>query len=112
MRRLLIVRHAIAHERNVQRWPDDADRPLTQIGRKKFERASRRIGTFLDKPEILFTSPLKRARQTARILRREANFPKPKEMRALRPDGSSEHRLVIKPGSYMWPEAIWTRATA
>jgi uncharacterized protein YgbK (DUF1537 family) len=34
------------------------------------------------------------------------------QMRALRPDGSSEHRLVIKPGSYMWPEAIWKRATA
>ena len=30
------------------------------------------------------------------------------QMRALRPDGGSEHRLVIKPGSYDWPDAVWT----
>ena len=29
---LLIVRHAIACERNRQRWPDDADRPLSSRG--------------------------------------------------------------------------------
>ena len=29
------------------------------------------------------------------------------QMRALRPDGNSAHRLVIKPGSYAWPDAIW-----
>jgi hypothetical protein len=34
------------------------------------------------------------------------------QMRALRPDRSSEHRLVIKPGSYAWPDAIWRRVTA
>jgi phosphohistidine phosphatase len=90
MRRLLIVRHAIAHQRNVQHWPDDADRPLTKIGKKKFERVARRVGSFLDKPELLFTSPLTRARQTARILRREADFPKPKQMGALRPGGGSK----------------------
>jgi phosphohistidine phosphatase SixA len=26
---LLIVRHAIAFERNTRRWPDDAERPLS-----------------------------------------------------------------------------------
>jgi uncharacterized protein YgbK (DUF1537 family) len=29
------------------------------------------------------------------------------QMRALRPDGTSEHRVVIKPGSYGWPDAVW-----
>jgi uncharacterized protein YgbK (DUF1537 family) len=29
------------------------------------------------------------------------------QMRAVRPDGSSQHRVVIKPGSYEWPEAVW-----
>jgi phosphohistidine phosphatase len=90
MRRLLIVRHAVAHPRNVHRWPNDADRPLTEIGKKKFQRVARRMSAILDRPEILFTSSLKRARQTARILRREAGFPKPKEMRELRPGGGAK----------------------
>lgn len=29
------------------------------------------------------------------------------QMRALRPDGSGDHRVVIKPGSYAWPDAVW-----
>jgi D-threonate/D-erythronate kinase len=31
------------------------------------------------------------------------------QMRALPTDGSTGHRLVIKPGSYPWPEAVWSR---
>jgi hypothetical protein len=33
------------------------------------------------------------------------------QMRAARPDGSGDHGVVIKPGSYVWPDAVWT-ATA
>ena len=32
------------------------------------------------------------------------------QMRALRGDGGGEHRIVIKPGSYAWPEAVWKKA--
>jgi phosphohistidine phosphatase SixA len=50
------------------RWPVDAERPLTDAGRDTQRRVSeslRRAGFGLD---VLFTSPLLRARQTAEIV--------------------------------------------
>ena len=88
MRQLLIVRHAVAYERNATRWPDDALRPLTDRGKRKFRRTARQLSDILDRPDELLTSTLKRARQTARILRREAGFPKPVELRELAPDAA------------------------
>src|SRR5262245_49654789 len=94
MRKLLMVRHAIAHARDVKRWPTDVDRPLTAAGKRKFERVARRCGVVFDRPQALFTSPLKRARQTARILAREAGFPKPVRMRELRPGGGAKQVIA------------------
>jgi hypothetical protein len=34
------------------------------------------------------------------------------QMHARGPDGSTGHRLVVKPGSYAWPEAVWSRAAS
>jgi uncharacterized protein YgbK (DUF1537 family) len=34
------------------------------------------------------------------------------QMHALGADGSTGHRLVIKPGSYAWPDAVWGAASA
>ena len=33
------------------------------------------------------------------------------QMHALGADGSTGHRLVIKPGSYPWPDAVWADDT-
>jgi uncharacterized protein YgbK (DUF1537 family) len=33
------------------------------------------------------------------------------QMHVLGPGGSTGHRLVIKPGSYAWPDAVWTHAS-
>ncbi len=63
--RLLIVRHAIAAEAAL--GTPDADRALTPAGVKKFQAAARGLAAILDAPDVLLTSPLLRARQTAEI---------------------------------------------
>jgi phosphohistidine phosphatase len=64
---LYLVRHAIAADRG-DAWPDDSKRPLTPKGAQRFRRVVqglRRIGVL---PDVILTSPLVRAKQTAEIL--------------------------------------------
>ena len=65
---VFLVRHAIAHERDRKRWPDDARRPLTAAGKQKFRKAARGLVKQLPKSAVLLTSPYVRARETAVIL--------------------------------------------
>jgi phosphohistidine phosphatase len=66
--KVFLVRHAIAHERNHARWPNDALRPLTAGGKDKFRRAARGLARHLPRNVVLLTSPYVRARDTAKIL--------------------------------------------
>jgi phosphohistidine phosphatase len=86
MRELLIIRHAIAYERDPSAWPNDDARPLTELGIKKFRQAARGLAQLVEAPEELLTSPLERARQTASILEAGAAFPTALVLEALRPD--------------------------
>ena len=64
---LYLVRHGLAEERG-DAWPDDTKRPLTADGMSRMRKAARglaRLGIGLD---VVLTSPLVRARQTAEIL--------------------------------------------
>ena len=63
--RVFIIRHAIAADRSPD-VPDDS-RPLTRRGKRRFRRAARGLARLFASPEHLLTSPLVRARQTARI---------------------------------------------
>lgn len=67
---LLVVRHAIAQDpaEYAREHPDDAGRPLTPEGQKKMKRAARGLQTLVPAVDLLATSPLTRARQTAEIL--------------------------------------------
>lgn len=65
---LYIVRHAIAGQRDAERWPNDDLRPLTDQGRKRFRRFAKRLAKRRVSPGIIATSPLLRCRQTAEIL--------------------------------------------
>ena len=65
---LLLVRHAIAAERG-EFGGADADRPLTAEGRARFARAARALVTLAPALELVATSPLVRARETALLLR-------------------------------------------
>ena len=70
--KLILVRHAIAEDRAVwaKRSDDDGLRPLTADGRDKMKRVVRGLVTLEPQVELLATSPLVRARETAEILAR------------------------------------------
>lgn len=64
---LFLIRHAIAEERG-EAWPDDDLRPLTEKGAAKMQKIARRLVALDETAEVVVTSPLTRAVETARIL--------------------------------------------
>jgi phosphohistidine phosphatase len=68
--RLLLIRHAIAEEREdfARTGKDDDLRPLTDEGRKKMKQSARGLRTLAPAIDVLATSPLTRAAQTAAIV--------------------------------------------
>jgi phosphohistidine phosphatase len=64
---LYLVRHAIAEERG-PKWPDDDLRPLTANGVARFRDVVRGLRALEIQPDVVLTSPLTRARQTATLL--------------------------------------------
>ena len=83
---LLIVRHAIACERDRRRWPDDGKRPLSPAGIRRARKAATGLKVFSAAPDSLLTSPLVRARQTAQILTDVAGWPRAEEASELAPE--------------------------
>ncbi len=85
---LYFIRHGLAEERG-DAWPDDSKRPLTDEGMSRIRKAARglaRIGVTI---EVVLTSPLVRARQTAEQLAAGLD-PRPSMVNvdSLAPDGS------------------------
>ena len=72
---LYLIRHAIAFDPDPLKWPDDAERPLTTKGTKAFRKAARGLAEAVGKVDVLLTSPLVRARQTAAIAADRASWP-------------------------------------
>jgi phosphohistidine phosphatase len=83
---LLIVRHAIAMERDAKRWPDDRLRPLSARGSARGRKAAVGLGHLTATPEVVLASPLLRAHQTAQILERYAGWPRAQVCAELTPD--------------------------
>ena len=65
---LYIIRHAWAGEYGDPQWPDDAQRPLTKKGRKRFADMVDILSRRGVEPSIIATSPAVRCRETAQIL--------------------------------------------
>jgi len=84
---LLVVRHAIAQDpaEYAQRHADDAGRPLTADGKKKMRKAARGLVELVPKLDLLATSPLTRAVETAAILAEAYDGPKPVRTPVLAP---------------------------
>lgn len=64
---LYLIRHAIAEERGDQ-WPDDSKRPLTASGGKRMRAAAKGLAKSGVALDVILTSPLVRAKQTAEIV--------------------------------------------
>jgi phosphohistidine phosphatase len=80
--RLLIVRHAVALPRGTKGIAD-TERPLTPEGKARFKQSARGIAKLLDRPDVVFTSPWLRARETAAILAKAWGRIEPVELPAL-----------------------------
>lgn len=67
---LLLIRHAIAEDREsfARTGKDDRLRPLTGEGRRRMKRIARGLKKLVPELDLLATSPLARAAQTAAIL--------------------------------------------
>jgi len=67
---LYIIRHGIAVEREdfKKKGLEDHFRPLTLKGRKRMQKVAIRLRDFVEDIDVLISSPLVRARQTAEIL--------------------------------------------
>ena len=65
--RLLLIRHADAGDRDPARWTDDADRPLTERGRKRQRKVAKRLRRRDLVPDLLLSSPWLRAWQTSGV---------------------------------------------
>ncbi len=67
---LLIIRHAIAEDREdfAKTGETDDERPLTAFGRQRMVRNTRGLRRAARQIDLLATSPLKRAVQTAEVI--------------------------------------------
>jgi phosphohistidine phosphatase len=93
---LLVIRHAIAEDREdfAESGRDDAERPLTRIGRRRMRRNSRGLRRVAPAITKIASSPYVRALDTAKIVAEELDV---KEeiaiVDALTPDHMSEALL-------------------
>jgi len=74
---VFLVRHALAQERDPDKWPDDRARPLRPSGIRRFRSAARGLARLATVPDVVWSSRLARAWHTAVILHEEAGWPEP-----------------------------------
>ncbi len=89
---LYIIRHGIAGD--PAEYSKDADRALTKEGDRKTRRIAQRLKELSIKFDIILTSPLVRARQTAQILLEEGLSNKLEEFSTLAPAGDIKNWLT------------------
>lgn len=82
---LLVIRHAIAEERETWAPRDDALRPLTDDGKKKMKEAAKGLHAIVPRVNLVASSPLTRALQTAAILSKVYETAEPVRVDALAP---------------------------
>jgi phosphohistidine phosphatase len=70
---LYFLRHGLAGQRD--EWKGaDFDRPLTEDGKKRMMREAAAIRELKVNPDVIITSPLTRAYQTAKIVAKQLNM--------------------------------------
>jgi phosphohistidine phosphatase len=87
---LLVIRHAIAEEREdfASSGRDDSERPLTGEGRDKMQRGLDGLRRIVPRIDLLASSPFTRARQTAELVAETYGISEIKMVDALVPDGA------------------------
>ena len=70
-----VLRHGVAEERDNRKYPNDDDRPLTREGRLKLAQQVKGLSALGISLDVMITSPLLRAAQTAHIVREGLSSP-------------------------------------
>jgi phosphohistidine phosphatase len=102
---IYLIRHAVAHKRDQERWPDDSRRPLTPVGEEEFEVTARGLAHVVPDVEVLLSSPYERAWRTAEILAEQAGWPAPEKLPALEPNVPPE-KVVVALRTYQRKQSI------
>lgn len=88
---LYFVRHGIAADR--EEYTEDAIRPLTSEGKRKSKQVAQQLFTLGVRFDLILTSPLVRARQTADILKAIGLSFQQEESTDLTPEGNIDSWL-------------------
>jgi phosphohistidine phosphatase len=91
---LLLLRHAIAVDQATSDGSSDSERPLTREGEKKMRRIARAMGALDLRIDLILTSPLVRARQSAHIVAEQFGLEKSLESTSFLEPGQSLEKLV------------------
>ena len=91
---LLVIRHAIAEEREdfARGGRDDSERPLTEEGREKMRRGAAALRRIVPRIDLLASSPYVRAVQTAELVAEAYEHGRPRItlVDSLTPNGALE----------------------
>ncbi len=89
--KVYLIRHGIAAERGA--YADDEQRPLIDQGREKTIKVAERLLAAKLKFDLILSSPLVRANQTAQILQKQGLAKDIQSFAPLKPDGEIEQWL-------------------
>jgi phosphohistidine phosphatase len=93
--RVILFRHGPAGSRDPARWPDDSERPLTARGLEKTRDAARGLARMENTITRVWSSPLRRAVQTAKALEEAVSGAKVEMLEPLAP-GASNRAVLAK----------------
>jgi len=102
---LYLVRHATAEDAGDPQWANDADRPLTPDGVKRFRREARGLAALGATADAVLSSPYKRAWRTAELLAEAGGWPSPVECAALKP-GREPAEVLAELQAYVDASAV------
>jgi phosphohistidine phosphatase len=100
--KVVLIRHAEAGDRAAfaETGKPDAERPITKKGRRQMRAASRGLRKLIKRADVVASSPLLRAKQTAKVLSKRYRKP------------ASEMIAVLEPGSAPEGFAEWANTHA
>lgn len=105
--KLYILRHGEAAERGDARYPNDAERPLTPKGVRRTKALAHALRAWDVSFDLIFSSPLVRARETAEIVERGLRLHGRLELTEhLAPTGDHDRLIAQLSGIRPSPESV------
>ena len=101
--KLYLIRHGIAADREA--YPQDQNRPLTSKGNRKTSQVAKQLKNRDLHFDLILTSPLVRARETAVILQQAGLSNQVEEFSSLAPEGDIHNWLN-------WLESDWQNVSS